>query len=149
MSSEQFHAIASELLDRVEFAVTKLKDCNRGLEIKRYPAGTYHGGDDDDDDDDGTTIKHGGRLSIRVLPMGDLYWGGGTYFLTIIPDAHDDGVGNASGGGVVTLLSPLSGSFMYAYNPSTKEWVGSEDGHSLLGMLTRDWIRQCNGVPDL
>jgi hypothetical protein len=149
MSPEAFHAISNELLDRIESAVTKLKVCNRGLEITRHPAGAYHGGGNDDGDGGGTMIRHGGRLSIRVLPVGDLYWGGGTYFLTIIPGALDDGVGNARGGGVVTLQSPLSGSFMYVYNPSTKEWVGNEDGHSLLGMLTRDWIRQCNGVPDL
>jgi hypothetical protein len=145
MSSERFHSIASELLDRVESAVAKLKDCNRGLEIERYPAGSSGG----DNDDDSTMIKHGGRLSIRVLPSEDLFWGGGTYCLTIIPDDHDGGVGNARGEGVVTFQTPLSGSFVYIYNASTKEWVGSEDGHSLLGMLTRDWIRQCNGVPDL
>ena len=143
MSSEQFQAIANGLLDSVQSAVTKLKDCNRGIEITRHPAGTSDTGDD------GSTVtSHGGRLSIQVLPSGDLYWGGGTYWLTIIPNDYD-GSGNARGGGVVTLQSPLSGSFMYIYNTSTKEWVGSEDGHSLLGMLTRDWIRQCSGVPDL
>ena len=52
------------------------------------------------------------------------------------------------GGGVVVLQSPLSGSFTYIFDASSREWVGSEDGHSLLGMLTRDWIRQCRGVPD-
>jgi hypothetical protein len=143
MSSEQFQAIANELLDRIESAVTKLKDCNHGIEITRYSAGTS-----DTADDGSTVMRHGGRLSIQVLPSGDFYWGGGTYWLTIIPDDYD-GSGNARSGGVVTLQSPLSGSFMYIYNTSTKEWVGNEDGHSLIGMLTRDWIRQCNGVPDL
>ena len=141
MSSEEFQAIANALLDRVESAVTKLKDCNDGIIVARHPAGTI--------DDDSNVMWHGGRLSIQVSPLGDLYWGGGTYWLTILPDDDDDGSGNTRSGGVVTLQSPLSGSFMYIYNASTKEWVGNEDGHSLLGMLTRDWIRQCNGVPDL
>ena len=143
MSSEQFQAIANELLDRVESSVTKLKDCNNGIEITRHPAGTSN-----TRDDDSNVLRHGGRLSIQVSPLGDLYWGGGTYWLTILPDDYD-GSGNTRSGGVVTMQSPLSGSFVYIYNASTKEWVGNEDGHSLLGMLTRDWIRQCNGVPDL
>jgi hypothetical protein len=143
MSSEQFQAVANGLLDKVESAVTKLKDCNHGIKITRHPAGIY-----DNSDEGNTVMKHGGRLSIQVLPSGDLFWGGGTYCLTIVPDNYD-GSGNARSGGVITLQSPLSGSFMYIYNTTTKEWGGNEDGHSLLGMLTRDWIRQCNGVPDL
>lgn len=83
---------------------------------------------------------------MRVQSAGDMYWGGGTYLLTIHPE---NDVTRGSGGSV-TLQSPLSGTFTYVYSPSAAggEWVGNEDGHSLLGMLTRDWIRQCRGVPD-
>ena len=155
MSSEQFLVLSKSLLDRVESAVTKLKDCNDGLEITRYPPGATsiitgspgesEGGEDDEEDGSPRyQQQHGGQLSILVESTGDLYWGGGTYWLTILPDNSTSG----GGGGVVVLQSPLSGSFTYIFDDSSGEWVGSEDGHSLLGMLTRDWIRQCRGVPD-
>jgi hypothetical protein len=179
LSTEQFLTIANELLDKVETAVTKLKDCNNGIEIVRYPRGTISDNtptpttttaDSNDDDNDSnnptsTIIRHDGRLSIQIMSTGDLFYGGGTYWLTIHTDYDDASSGgggndsyghegstnngNNSGGGYITLQSPLSGSYMYIYNAMTKEWVGSEDGHSLYGMFTRDWIRQCNGVPDL
>lgn len=148
LSSEQFQDESIKLLDKVESAVTELKDSNEGLEITRYPPSTGSGNtdapstDDDDDESDPRFQQHGGQLSIQVQSSGDLYWGGGTYWLTI-NNASDDG-----SGGSVTLLSPLSGNYSYVYNASTCEWVGDEDGHSLLGMLTRDWIRQCQGVPN-
>ena len=187
LSTEQFLIVANELLNKVEVAVTKLKDCNEGIEIIRYPRGTisddttataaaattaYSNVDDDDDENTTSTIiRHDGRLSIQIMSTGDLFYGGGTYWLTIHADYYGDD--DASGGGndsssdvppgsssttngnnyggnnYITLQSPLSGSYMYIYNVITKEWVGSEDGHSLYGMFTRDWIRQCSGVPDL
>ena len=126
--------------------------------------------DDDNVNPTSTIIRHDGRLSIQIMSTGDLFYGGGTYWLTIHADYYDgddaryggnDGSGdvppgssttngnNYGGNNYITLQSPLSGSYMYIYNVITKEWVGSEDGHSLYGMFTRDWIRQCNGVPDL
>lgn len=147
LSSEQFVSVSNSLLDRVESAVTELKDCNDGLEITRYPPASASSGsmDDNEEEDDGDLNyrQHGGRLSIQVESSGDLYWGGGTYWITVLPDNAE----NISGGTII-LQSPLSGSFTYVYNASSGEWVGSEDGHSLLGMFTRDWIRQCRGVPD-
>ena len=146
LSSQQFHIEANLLLDKVESAMIKLLDCNNGLEIERHPPTSFistdsaSNDDDDDDDDDENNNQqpqeHSGQLSIQVESSGDLFWGGGTYWLTI-----------QSEGQFVTLQS-LSGSYTYVYNTSTNEWVGDEDGHSLLGMLTRDWIRQAKGVPD-
>ena len=181
LSTEQFLIVANEFLDKVEVAVTKLKDCNEGIEIIRYPRGTISDDttaatadsnveDDDDENPTSTIIRHDGRLSIQIMSTGDLFYGGGTYWLTIHADYYDDGDAryggndsssdvppgssttngnNYGGNNYITLQSPLSGSYMYIYNVITKEWVGSEDGHSLYGMFTRDWIRQCNGVPDL
>ncbi|KAL7546095.1 hypothetical protein ACHAWF_009455 [Thalassiosira exigua] len=142
-SSEQFQFAANELLDRVETSLNKLKGCNDGVEIVRYPPSSPSSGTTDenaDDDEIGNPKfqKHGGQLSIRIDSTGDVFWGGGTYWLTIHPSSN----------GFVALRSPLSGTFNYVYNSPTGEWVGDEDGHSLLGMLTRDWIRQCQGVPD-
>ena len=126
LSPAEFERVASTLLDRFEMAVTKLKDSNEGLEITRYPAS---GGSD---------AVEQASLSIKVASTGDMYWAGGTYWLSIDGRA-----------GIVRLQSPLSGNFTYNYDPLSREWVGTEDGHRLTGMFTRDWIRQNNGVPDL
>jgi len=145
ISSEQFLIVANSLLDKVESAMIKLMDCNDGLEVTRYPPSTTTSSSNDGDNDDNQ--NHAGQLSIQIESSGDLYYGGGTYWLTILP--NNDGKGSSTnGGGYVTLQSPLSGQYSYVYNVSNKEWVGGEDGHSLLGMLTRDWIRQAKGVPD-
>jgi len=138
LSPEEFLAVSTRLLDRVQSAITQLKDCNDGLEVIRYPPSDLAGPN-----------KHGmshmaEQLSIQIKPSEDLFWGGGTYLLSV----HLDRVNSANKrGGFVTLRSPLSGTYTYTWKASTKEWVGDEDGHSLLGMLTRDWIRQCAGVP--
>eukprot|EP00581_Thalassiosira_minuscula_P008906 CAMPEP_0183707842 /NCGR_PEP_ID=MMETSP0737-20130205/4282_1 /TAXON_ID=385413 /ORGANISM="Thalassiosira miniscula, Strain CCMP1093" /LENGTH=280 /DNA_ID=CAMNT_0025935573 /DNA_START=31 /DNA_END=873 /DNA_ORIENTATION=+ len=149
LSSAEFLSVANTLLDRVESSLTKLKDVNDGLEITRHPPfdapedddasdATAENEDDDDENNKPKAQSHSGQLSIRVESSGDLYWGGGTYLVTISGDDR----------GVVTLQSPLSGNFAYVYDGEHDEWVGEEDGHSMLGMLTRDWIRQCRGVPD-
>lgn len=172
MSMEEFKSAAKSLLDKVEEALVKLKDCNDQLEIVRHPpalssstSSSKISTDDsilvDNGSTDGTTLQHGGKLSITVLSSADMYWGGGTYSLTIhtndeyYDDASSENKSDSSGttqggggGGFITFQSPLSGTYTYIYNVTTREWVGEEDGHSLLGMLTRDWIRQCNGVPD-
>lgn len=150
LSPEQFLSVSKSLLDRVESAANALKSCNDGLEVTRHPPSSltsdastdqYATNLDESDDSESTNRHHGGQLSFRVQSSGDLFWGGGTYLLTIHPD-------DGGGGGYITLRSPLSGTFSYVYDSSAGEWVGGEDGHSLLGMLTRDWIRQCQGVPD-
>jgi len=174
MAMEQFQSAANSLLDKVEVALVKLKDCNDQLEIVRHPPTSVSSslnpsttttddstlvGNGATTSDDDTILQHGGKLSITVLSSADLYWGGGTYSLTIhtndeyYDDANSENSNDSSGtiqggGGFITFQSPLSGTYTYIYNVTTREWVGEEDGHSLLGMLTRDWIRQCNGVPD-
>jgi hypothetical protein len=45
--------------------------------------------------------------------------------------------------------SPISGKVLYVFSADTLEWVGIEDGHSFEGLLVRDLIRQCQGLPDL
>ena len=146
ISSEQFLIVANSLLDKVESAMIKLMDCNNGLEVTRYPPSTTAGSSSHGDNDD--KQHHAGQLSIQIESSGDLYYGGGTYWLTILPNNDGKGSSSTNGGGYITLQSPLSGQYSYVYNVSNKEWVGGEDGHSLLGMLTRDWIRQAKGVPN-
>jgi hypothetical protein len=47
----------------------------------------------------------------------------------------------------LSMISPLSGSFTYVLCSQTGNFVGMEDGHILEGMLVRDLIRQCHGLP--
>ena len=47
------------------------------------------------------------------------------------------------------LTSPKSGTFTYIYCLEKERWRGKDDGHDLKGMLVRDIIQLCNGVPDL
>ena len=49
----------------------------------------------------------------------------------------------------IFFQSPISGKFQYILSASTREWVSEEDGHLLEGMLVRDLIRHCNGLPKL
>lgn len=45
--------------------------------------------------------------------------------------------------------SPISGKLLYVLCSDTGEWVGVEDGHLFEGVLVRDLIRQCQGLPNL
>lgn len=45
--------------------------------------------------------------------------------------------------------SPISGKVLYVLSAQTGEWVGSQDGHLFEGLLVRDLIRQCQGLPNL
>ena len=47
----------------------------------------------------------------------------------------------------MALTTPLSGSFTYVLCSQTGNFVGMEDGHVLEGLLVRDLIRQCHGLP--
>ncbi|CAK4485781.1 unnamed protein product [Aphanomyces euteiches] len=47
----------------------------------------------------------------------------------------------------VELVSPISGTRSYAFNSKTLRWEDDTDGHDLEGLLTRDFMRLCNGVP--
>lgn len=130
LSPEQFLSHANDLLDKVESSVMKLKSSNEGIEITRHTASSGN-----TSDADGSEFReHLGQLSIEVPSIEGPYEAG-SYTLTINADNN-------------VAMQCLSGNFTYIYNTATNEWVGQEDGHSLLGMLTRDWIRQCHGVPD-
>ncbi len=48
----------------------------------------------------------------------------------------------------LSLLSPMSGSYTYVLCKNTNVFVGMEDGHSLEGMIVRDLIRHCQGLPN-
>ena len=145
LAKEHFQSAANQLFDQVESSINKLKECNQGLEIERFAP--YIDNKTYSDDDEGQRDNsHSGQILIHIPPSNDAFWGGGTYKLTIHSEPIE-GVGRLYNG-YVALQSPLSGSFSYVYNVRTGEWEGTEDGHKLVGMFTRDFIRQCQGVPD-
>mmetsp|Transcript_37531 Transcript_37531/g.82191 ORF Transcript_37531/g.82191 Transcript_37531/m.82191 type:complete len:223 (+) Transcript_37531:81-749(+) len=47
----------------------------------------------------------------------------------------------------MNLSSPVSGVYTYVLCSRTNAWLGMDDAHIMEGMLTRDLIRICNGVP--
>ena len=74
----------------------------------------------------------GDSLSIDLGPKD------GSYKIEVNEEGH-----------LIQYSSPISGSIGYVLSASTGEWVGMEDGHSFEGLLVRDLIRQCQGLPDL
>jgi frataxin-like iron-binding protein CyaY len=50
---------------------------------------------------------------------------------------------------VFEYSSPISGKLLYVLSAATGEWVGQEDGHNFEGLLVRDLIRFCQGMPKL
>mmetsp|Transcript_48264 Transcript_48264/g.145891 ORF Transcript_48264/g.145891 Transcript_48264/m.145891 type:complete len:211 (-) Transcript_48264:3533-4165(-) len=73
---------------------------------------------------------NGPQLTIGLAP------GDGEYTLQIDEDSC-----------TLMLSSPASGNYTYVLCEKSKEWLGMDDGHIFEGMLTRDLIRQCNGLP--
>ncbi|GLE05750.1 hypothetical protein PINS_up014798 [Pythium insidiosum] len=45
------------------------------------------------------------------------------------------------------LQSPISGLRKYEWNAKTKRWEDETDAHDLEGLLTRDLMRLCTGIP--
>ena len=47
----------------------------------------------------------------------------------------------------LTVASPMSGNFNYRYDSDSGYWLGTQDGHDMRGLVTRDMIRHCTGMP--
>ena len=50
---------------------------------------------------------------------------------------------------LIQYTSPISGIVLYVNSAASGDWVGIEDGHMFEGLLVRDLIRQCKGLPKL
>lgn len=87
---------------------------------------------------DPLVLTRGVEESIGEFLMVDLGPVLGQYILQV---DHDERM--------VILESPISGRILYVLSQSTNEWCGYDDGHNLIGLFVRDWIRQCKGVPKL
>ena len=46
------------------------------------------------------------------------------------------------------VASPMSGNFNYRYDAATGRWLGNQDDHDMRGLVTRDIIRHCTGLPN-
>lgn len=71
------------------------------------------------------------ELTINLKP------GDGTYRLAVDIESCN-----------LVMSSPVSGTYTYVLCQSSGDWVGQDDGHSLIGLLVRDLGRQCNGYPN-
>lgn len=49
---------------------------------------------------------------------------------------------------VVELKSPISGAYTYVLDQNSGEFLEETEGHSLVGLMTRDLIRQIRGCPN-
>lgn len=50
---------------------------------------------------------------------------------------------------LIVFISPVSGQYAYGFDPKRNEWRNTSDGHDMMGMITRDYIRVGKGVPKL
>lgn len=116
---EVFLAEANFFLDRVEMAVEPMKLCNNVFEVVR----SYKNENKDIDE----SVD---ELRINLQPHLGIY--------SLLVDEE---------GMCLLMTSPISGLHSYVLSVVSGEWIGTEDGHSLEGLLVRDLIRQCNGVP--
>uniref|UniRef100_A0AAV1UMF6 Uncharacterized protein n=1 Tax=Peronospora matthiolae TaxID=2874970 RepID=A0AAV1UMF6_9STRA len=47
----------------------------------------------------------------------------------------------------IEFVSPVSGLLTYRWNAMTKRWEDETDSHDIEGLLTRDLMRFCAGIP--
>ena len=120
-----FYIEADLFLDKIEKALEPMKLCNDFFLVERNI------------DDNNEALKEKSStlyLCIRLHPSQGVY--------TLQGDENQF---------TISLNSPVSGGHTYvlSYDECEYKWVGEDDGHSLEGLLVRDLIRQCQGVPQL
>jgi len=49
--------------------------------------------------------------------------------------------------GCISIISPVSGIHKYGYDQEEATWTSLEDRHDMHGIITRDFLRHCIGVP--
>lgn len=49
--------------------------------------------------------------------------------------------------GCLAVISPVSGIHKYGYDQEQDAWVSLDDRHDLRGIITRDFLRHCIGLP--
>jgi len=48
---------------------------------------------------------------------------------------------------VVTMVSPFSGGYTYAFDTDNSCWMSDKDAHNILELLMRELFVVCNGCP--
>jgi frataxin-like iron-binding protein CyaY len=91
--------------------------------------------------------KHNDVFHITLTPRN--HYSSGTLTLELKPEDGMYRLEVNDEACLVHMTSAISGHYNYVLSASTGEWVDEKDGHALEGMLVRDLIRQCNGLPDL
>mmetsp|Transcript_22305 Transcript_22305/g.31398 ORF Transcript_22305/g.31398 Transcript_22305/m.31398 type:complete len:260 (+) Transcript_22305:125-904(+) len=119
--SSLFQEITTKQMDKIEKALEPMKAYNEVFTILR---------------------KNDHDLTLRLKPSE------GSYILESDVESC-----------ILTLKSPMSGNYTYVLREKsndegeirkegeTFEFVGMDDGHLMEGMLVRDLIRHCNGLP--
>jgi len=115
-----FQNAVNAFLDKVQKAVEPMKQYNSIFIITR------------DQSSSNDTGVRGQSLSIRLKPNV------GSFILQADYDTC-----------TLSLTTPMSGSFTYVLCYQTRQFIGIEDSHILEGMLVRDLIRTCHGLPAL
>jgi len=130
-----FSIEADLFLDKLEKALEPMKKCNESFNIVRICHDNERQGNSPEQqsiNDDDTNPLFSNELKIHLKPAD------GVYSIAVDEESM-----------TIFFTSPISGGHTYILSVETGEWVGTEDGHSLEGLLVRDLIRQCNGVPKL
>jgi len=91
--------------------------------------------------------KHNDVFNITLTPRNN--FSNGSLTLELKPEDGMYRIEVNDEATMVHMTSAISGHYNYVLSASTGEWVDEKDGHSMEGMLVRDLIRQCNGLPDL
>ena len=48
----------------------------------------------------------------------------------------------------IGIISPVSGINKYMLHPDEGLWLGASDGHDMRGLIIRDFMRHCLGLPN-
>lgn len=91
--------------------------------------------------------KHNDVFNLILTPRN--HYSSGSLTLELKPEDGSYRIEVNDEAKKVHMTTAISGHYSYVLSASTGEWVDEEDGHSMEGMLVRDLIRQCNGLPDL
>jgi hypothetical protein len=92
-------------------------------------------------------VEHNDVFVIDYVPRNA--YNAGSLTLTLSPELGMYELQVDDENRVLYFQTPISGKIVYILSKSTREWVSQDDGHLFEGLLVRDLIRQCNGLPNL
>jgi Frataxin-like domain len=122
MDPVEFRKASVALLDKLYEALLPMKEVNDPFFLSRgYDSSDVGGGE------------------FILIELGPLH---GQYMIKVVVEQC-----------ILIFQSPLSGQYDYylanKYSEKPGEWISSQDRHNFEGLLVRDLIRQCKGLPNL